>query len=93
MPKALTKSIRDVVAGRYSDVQLSAFVTAASSLPLSDDETFALTKAMVDAGEQLHWDSPVIVDKHSVGGLPGQSHAANDRDDDGAGAIARKAAN
>jgi thymidine phosphorylase len=63
--------IGDVVAGRYSDVQLSAFITAGSSLPFSDDETYALTKAMVDAGEQLRWDSDKVVDKHSVGGLPG----------------------
>ncbi len=63
--------IRDVVAGRYSDVQLSAFVTAGSSLPFSDDETYALTKAMVDGGEQLGWGRKIIVDKHSVGGLPG----------------------
>ncbi len=68
---AFDEIIRDVVAGRYSDVQLSAFVTAGSSLPFSDDETYALTRAMVSAGEQLRWDRPRIVDKHSVGGLPG----------------------
>jgi len=69
--EAFNEIIRDVVAGRYSDVQLSAFVTAGSSLPFSDDETYALTRAMVDAGEQLRWGRDVIVDKHSVGGLPG----------------------
>lgn len=68
---AFDEIIRDVVAGRYSDVQLSAFVTAGSSLPFDDEETYALTKAMVSAGEQLAWDEPVVVDKHSVGGLPG----------------------
>lgn len=68
---AFAEIISDVVAGRYSDVQLSAFVTAGSSLPFSDDETVALTRAMVDAGERLDWGKPKIVDKHSVGGLPG----------------------
>lgn len=68
---AFREIITDVVAGRYSDVQLSAFVTTGSSFPFSDDETFALTKAMVETGEQLRWDREVIVDKHSVGGLPG----------------------
>lgn len=62
--------VRDVVAGRYSDVQLAAFLTAGSALPLTDDETIALTSAMARAGEQLRWDREVI-DKHSVGGLPG----------------------
>ena len=70
-PEAFNEIIHDVVAGRYSDVQLSAFVTSGSSVPFSDDETFALTKAMVQAGEQLRWDHGIIVDKHSVGGLPG----------------------
>ena len=69
--EAFTEIIRDVVAGRYSDVQLSAFVTAGSSHPFSDDETEALTRAMVEAGERLAWNSDPIVDKHSVGGLPG----------------------
>lgn len=68
---AFEEIIRDVVAGRYSDVQLSAFVTAGSTVPFDDDETYALTKAMIGAGEQLAWDEPVVVDKHSVGGLPG----------------------
>ena len=68
---AFNEIIRDVVAGRYSDVQLSAFVTAGSSYPFSDDETAALTQAMVDAGERLTWNHDPVVDKHSVGGLPG----------------------
>ena len=62
--------VRDVVAGRYSDVHLAAFLTAGSALPLTDDETVALTSAMARAGERLRWDREVI-DKHSVGGLPG----------------------
>jgi thymidine phosphorylase len=67
---ALDEIVRDVVAGRYSDVQLAAFITAGSALPLTDEETIALTRAMVMAGEQLRWDREVV-DKHSVGGLPG----------------------
>lgn len=62
--------VRDVVIGRFSDVQLAAFITAGSALPLSDDETSALTGAMAAAGDQMRWDRDAI-DKHSVGGLPG----------------------
>jgi thymidine phosphorylase len=69
-PGALDEIVGDVVAGRYSDVQLAAFITAGSALPLTDDETIALTGAMARAGEQLRWDREVV-DKHSVGGLPG----------------------
>ena len=69
-PSAFDEVLADVVAGRYSDVQLAAFVTAGSALPFTDDETISLTGAMARAGEQLRWQREVI-DKHSVGGLPG----------------------
>lgn len=68
---AFTAIVSDVVAGRFSDVHLSAFLTATSTLPLSDDETIALTAAMVSTGERLQWAEGPITDKHSVGGLPG----------------------
>ena len=68
---ALNQIISDVVAGRYSAIEISSFVTACTASPLSHAEICALTHAMVDSGERLHWDRPIIVDKHSVGGLPG----------------------
>jgi thymidine phosphorylase len=68
---AFNEILRDVVAGRYSDVHLSAFITAGAAFPFTDDETFALTRAMAEAGSQLKWGGSLIVDKHSVGGLPG----------------------
>lgn len=68
---AFSAIITDIAERRYSDVHLSAFVTACSAVPLDTDETISLTKAMVDVGERLSWPGPVIVDKHSVGGLPG----------------------
>lgn len=61
----------DISADRYSDVELSAFLTATSAFPLDDAETVALTRSMVEVGDRLGWDSSPVVDKHSVGGLPG----------------------
>ncbi|MCR9270006.1 MAG: thymidine phosphorylase family protein [Hyphomonadaceae bacterium] len=63
--------IQDIVEGRYSDIQLSAFVTACSARVLDGDETIALTRAMVDTGRNLDWGAEIIADKHCVGGLPG----------------------
>lgn len=68
---AMTEIVADVAAGRYTDAHLSAFLTACSALPLDRDEVLHLTRAMVQAGDRLTWDSPVVIDKHSVGGLPG----------------------
>ncbi len=69
--RAIAQIVGDVVAGRYSDVHLAAFLTASAALPLNENETYFLTKAMVDAGERLTWPNSIVVDKHCVGGLPG----------------------
>jgi len=68
---ALHAVLKDIVAGRYSDIHLASFITTCSVLPLDERETIALTRAMVDAGQRLTWTKRPIVDKHSVGGLPG----------------------
>lgn len=62
--------IEDIAAHRYTDVQLSAFVSACAER-LDDDEVVGLTRAMLATGDQLEWPAPVVVDKHCVGGLPG----------------------
>ena len=63
--------VQDVVDGRYSDIHLASFITACSARPLDHAEILALTQAMVDAGDRLTWRSDLVVDKHCVGGLPG----------------------
>lgn len=62
--------IGDIVRERYSDVELAAFVSAFSSQSADVREMVALTEAMVDVGDRLSWPSAVVLDKHSVGGLP-----------------------
>lgn len=69
--EALGQIMSDIVAGRFSDVHLAAFVTACASVPLDERETIDLTRVMVNVGERLSWPGSLIVDKHSVGGLPG----------------------
>lgn len=63
--------IEDIVGGKYSDIHLSSFITACAARPLDHKEILALTHAMVEAGERLRWPAGIVVDKHSVGGLPG----------------------
>ena len=69
--RAFQGIIADIVAGRYVDIDLATFITACSALPLDRDEMVHLTRAMVDTGERLHWNVPIVIDKHCVGGLPG----------------------
>ena len=62
--------VKDVVAERYSDVQLATFLTAFAAQPPLLAETVALTRAMLEAGDRLSWPAAKIADKHCVGGLP-----------------------
>lgn len=63
--------IRDIANERYADVHIAAFLSACAGERMSVKETIDLTQAMVDSGERLTWDRPVVADKHCVGGLPG----------------------
>lgn len=68
--RKLLEIIGDIVSERYSDIELAAFVAAFSAQPPQIAEMVGLTKAMVDVGDRLSWPGPMVVDKHSVGGLP-----------------------
>ncbi len=63
--------ITDVIAGKYSNIHLASFITACSKDNLSIKEIIDLTQAMIQSGERLIWDYPCVMDKHSVGGIPG----------------------
>jgi thymidine phosphorylase len=68
---SVARIIGDIAAGRYSNIQLSAFITACAARALDHNEICALTRAMVETGDRINWDNKPIVDKHCVGGLPG----------------------
>jgi thymidine phosphorylase len=63
--------MRDIVDGRYSDIEIAAFIAACAGNRMDVAEITAVTRAMIHAGKRLHWDSHPVVDKHCVGGLPG----------------------
>ena len=63
--------LRDIVGGLYSEVHLTAFVAACTGERMNQDEVIALTRSMVNVGQQLRWPGSIVVDKHCVGGLPG----------------------
>lgn len=63
--------ISDTIGRRLSDLDLAAFVTSCAGDRLDEAETIALTMAMRDAGACLSWGARPVLDKHCVGGLPG----------------------
>jgi thymidine phosphorylase len=62
--------IDDVAHYRYSDMEIAAFLISSASF-MTSDELLALTQAMAQAGTQLKWNDPIVVDKHCIGGIPG----------------------
>jgi len=68
---AFVSIVQDINDGLYSGPQIASFLTASAAHPLSRREIFDLTKAMIRVGPCLTWEDGVTVDKHCVGGLPG----------------------
>lgn len=69
--KKIAEIVSDISSGLYSDVHTSAFLAACANGRLNFQEIIALTKAMIKTGQSLKWRSKMVVDKHCVGGLPG----------------------
>lgn len=68
---ALRAIVGDIVAGNYADLHLAAFITACAGDRLDLAETIGLTRAMIASGDRIVWPQQQVMDKHCVGGLPG----------------------
>ena len=66
--KAITD---DIVSNRYSKMEMAAFLVASGQTGLDREEILYLTRAMTESGDRLDWHESLVVDKHCVGGLPG----------------------
>jgi thymidine phosphorylase len=62
--------IRDIADHLYSPMEIGAFLVACAGF-MSTQETLSLTRSMIDIGNRLDWDAPLVVDKHCIGGIPG----------------------
>lgn len=63
--------VRDVVDRKLSELEISAFLSALFIRGMSMDEVEHLSRSMVDTGKRFKIEGKTIVDKHSVGGIPG----------------------
>ncbi|MFN3515173.1 MAG: thymidine phosphorylase family protein [Phenylobacterium sp.] len=61
---------RDLSEHRWSDIEVAAFLIACAAF-MTPDETLDMTRAMISAGRRLDWDGRTVVDKHCIGGVPG----------------------
>jgi thymidine phosphorylase len=62
---------RDIAEHRYSKMEMAAFLVASGQTGLDREEILSLTLAMTESGERLRWHEQLVVDKHCIGGIPG----------------------
>lgn len=62
---------RDIFENRYSKMEIAAFLVSCSHAGLEREEVLHLTRAMVQSGKKLNWGESLVVDKHCIGGIPG----------------------
>lgn len=63
--------VKDIAEHRYSKIELTAFVVACNQGQLDREEVYYLTEAMASVGRKLDWREHPVVDKHCIGGIPG----------------------
>ena len=65
------KIVQDISQNRYSKIEIAAFLVACAETGLEREEVLYLTNAMLENGERLNWGEEIVVDKHCIGGIPG----------------------
>ncbi len=63
--------ISDIVRNELTEAEVAFFVSSVAMHGMSINETVAMTKAMVRTGHKIKFDEPIIIDKHSIGGVEG----------------------
>lgn len=62
---------RDIVENRYSRIEMAAFLVGCAETGFERDEVHHFARAMVETGDRLEWGEALVVDKHCIGGIPG----------------------
>jgi thymidine phosphorylase len=62
--------ITDIASHQYSPMEIAAYLIACAGF-MTTAEMLGLTESMAKVGNRLDWEAPVIVDKHCIGGIPG----------------------
>lgn len=69
--KEINQVVWDIVHNKLSHTELTFFIAACYCNPNTPDETLWFTRAMVNEGQRLLLHKKIIMDKHSIGGVPG----------------------
>ncbi|MET1125038.1 MAG: AMP phosphorylase [Archaeoglobaceae archaeon] len=63
--------IFDITSNMLSEVEIVTFVISSMLRGMDLEEVEAMTRAMVESGERIQFERGIVVDKHSIGGVPG----------------------
>jgi thymidine phosphorylase len=63
--------IKDLVNNNLSQVELTYFISGCFVHGLDLNETVNLTKSIINSGDVLKWNKKIVLDKHCIGGIPG----------------------
>lgn len=66
----IDRFVDDLVSGRFSQPEIAGFLVAAAG-NLDLEEVVSLTRVRAQFAPRQKWAAPVVVDKHSMGGIPG----------------------
>lgn len=69
--KQIYSVVNELMNNRLSEAELSSFIAAVYIRGLGEDETVALTHAIVDSGDKLDIGVGPVADKHCIGGVAG----------------------
>jgi thymidine phosphorylase len=67
---ALEAVIADIAALRYSKMEIAAFLVGCAAY-MTTAEVLHVTQAMTRVGSRFRWPRDLVVDKHCIGGVPG----------------------
>ena len=69
--KQIDTIIHDLMKNRLAEPELAALISAIYIRGIGEDETVALTRAIVDSGDTLDLGAGPVADKHCIGGVAG----------------------
>lgn len=69
--KEINSIIDDVVSNTLSEPEIALFISAMYKKGMNFNERVSLIKAILKTGNKLSFKDKMVVDKHSIGGVPG----------------------
>jgi putative thymidine phosphorylase len=67
----INEIIKDIINNALTEAEISCFISAVYTKGMNLKETVYLTDAMAKTGKIIDWGSKIVVDKHCIGGIPG----------------------